>query len=111
MNIDLENRINGLIAQEQNIQQQLLSVQQQKTRLQTVLQVWNECSADPTFYGYVAQVTENFKTIVPEPIPEPPAQTEAPVEAPVVETTEETTEPPVESATVNESGDQTAMEL
>jgi type II secretory pathway pseudopilin PulG len=67
MNVDVENKINDLILQEQTLQEQLRSVQLQKTRLQTVLQVWNECSADPSFYTYVAQVTENFKTVVPEP--------------------------------------------
>jgi hypothetical protein len=63
MNIDVENRINSLISQEQSLQEQLLSVQQQKARLQTVLQVWNECSNDPQFYTYVSAVTANFQPL------------------------------------------------
>jgi hypothetical protein len=86
MNTDVDSKINLLISQEQSLQEQLRSVQQQKTRLQTILQVWQECFNDATFYSYVAQVTDSFKTIVPEPVPEAPAL----VEAPVVETTQET---------------------
>jgi hypothetical protein len=51
-------------------------------------------------YSYVAQVTENFKTIVPEPVPETPAPTEALTEAPVVETTEQTVQEPAQTESV-----------
>lgn len=63
MNVDVENKINSLILEERTLQEQLHFVQLQKTRLQTVLQVWIECEKDETFYQYVSQVTENFKTV------------------------------------------------
>jgi type II secretory pathway pseudopilin PulG len=120
MNADVEAKINFLISQEQSLQEQLLSVQTQKTRLQTVLQVWNECKNDPTFYTYVAQVTENFKTVVPEPVPDPvpepvpepsPETTTEPTTVPIPETVPETTENTVEPVPMDTETDQTEKSL
>ncbi len=93
MNIDVENKINNLILQEQSWQEQLISVQMQKTRLQTVLDVWQQCSRDPQFYSYVASVMADFKTMVPEPqATEPTAQTTNTTSEPVAMDTTMTTE-------------------
>jgi hypothetical protein len=69
MDTQLSDQINVLIAQEQTLQSQLLTVQQQKTKLQTVLSVWNDCASEASFYNYVLQVTQAFTSIYPAPTP------------------------------------------
>ena len=91
MNVDVQNKINDLITQEQSLTQQLLTMQAQKSRLQNVLAIWVDCSNDPTFYTYVSQVTSDFQTVNPPPTASASSSTTQTTSNVAMETTSTTT--------------------